>query len=153
MRGFSSVGLLVGAALIALAPMGDAAGQPSGKAALSITARGFKGTKGQAIVALYSSKDSWLKTEKAVKVVKLKIEKDTLSLSMPDLAPGNYAVAVIHDENSNGKLDMHWLPIPGPDEGSGISNDAAATMGPPSYGDAQFKLGDGGGSISLKMRY
>ncbi|MFI9650852.1 DUF2141 domain-containing protein [Guyparkeria halopsychrophila] len=27
-------------------------------------------------------------------------------------APGTYALAVIHDENMNGKLDTQWLGIP-----------------------------------------
>lgn len=149
MHCFRLAGVLMSAALMAQASVGHA----EGKGALTITARGFKGTKGQAIVALYSSKDSWLKLDRAVKVMKVKIERDTLSLSVPDLAPGSYAISIIHDENLNGKLDMHWLPLPGPDEGTGISNDATATMGPPSYSDAVFKLAEGGGSLSIRMRY
>lgn len=153
MRWLHSAGLLLGTALFALASSGDATAQTSGKAQLVVKANGFKGTKGRAIFAVFNTKDSWLKLEKSVKVQKLKIDGGTVTATFADLPAGNYAVSVIHDENSNGKLDMHWLPVPGPDEGAGVSNDASATIGPPSYGDALFKLNEGGGVISLKMRY
>jgi uncharacterized protein (DUF2141 family) len=53
-----------------------------------------------------------------------------------DIASGTYALAVIHDENSNGKLDTNWLGIP--TEGYGFSNDAKALLGAPSFAAANF---------------
>jgi uncharacterized protein (DUF2141 family) len=41
-----------------------------------------------------------------------------------DIPPGTYALAVIHDENSNGKLDTNWL-IP---RIHGFSNDAKVLL-------------------------
>jgi hypothetical protein len=34
-----------------------------------------------------------------------------------------------------------------------VSNDATATFGPPSYGDARLAIGDKGGVVALKIRY
>jgi len=127
--------------------------QPKDTVPIIVTAHGFKGTRGQAIVAVYGSSDTWLKVDKAVRLVKTKIDKSVLVVTIPDLPQGVYAVSVIHDENMNGKLDMHWFPIPGPDEGAGVSNDATATFGPPSYNESRFKLLERGASINVSIRY
>jgi uncharacterized protein (DUF2141 family) len=44
-----------------------------------------------------------------------------------NIPPGTYALAVIHDENANGKLDTSWLGIP--TEGYGFSNDVKGSLG------------------------
>jgi len=158
----NSRGLLRAAALVGFAALmvSDASAQtppapPPAKdmVPIIVTARGFKGTRGQAIVAVYNSEGTWLKLDKATRLIKTKIEKSELQVKIPDLPQGVYAVSVIHDENMNGKLDMHWFPIPGPDEGAGVSNDATATIGPPSYNDSRFKLLERGASINLNIRY
>lgn len=65
--------------------------------------------------------------------------------------PGTYAVQAWHDENDNGRIDRDLLGIPR--EGIGFSRDAPVRFGPPSFGDAQFDVGDGGGRTRLKLRY
>ena len=55
-----------------------------------------------------------------------------------DLPPGVYAVAVVHDENANAKLDTGFLGIPR--EGIGASNDAQGRFGPARFGDAKLSL-------------
>ncbi|MFK7985195.1 MAG: DUF2141 domain-containing protein [Sandaracinaceae bacterium] len=57
-----------------------------------------------------------------------------------DVTPGEYAVAVFHDENGNNDLDRNLFGIPS--EGTGASNDAHNMFGPPSYEDARFTLPD-----------
>jgi uncharacterized protein (DUF2141 family) len=86
-------------------------------------------------------------------VVKLKIDGKTTETTFRDVPPGVYGVSVIHDENSNGKLDMKWFPVPGPAEGAGVSNDAQATIGAPSYDDAKVRVGDKGADIKIRIRY
>jgi uncharacterized protein (DUF2141 family) len=60
-------------------------------------------------------------------------------VSFGDLAPGSYAVSVIHDVNLNGDIDMNMLGIP--TEGWGFSNDARGTLGPPSFDAAAVQVG------------
>lgn len=52
------------------------------------------------------------------------------------VTPGEYAVAVFHDENANNDLDRNMFGIPS--EGTGASNDAINLFGPPRYDDARF---------------
>ncbi len=59
-------------------------------------------------------------------------------IAVTDLAPGSYAVSVIHDENDNRKLDKNFMGIP--TEGVGFSGNAAVTFGPPSFAKASFDV-------------
>jgi uncharacterized protein (DUF2141 family) len=140
------------AALLLAAQAGDASAQ-SAKVSLTVSTVGFRNTTGQAIVAVFDAKDGWPKLDRALRLEKVKLAAPKVDVTFRDLAPGIYAVEVIHDENENGKLDMRWLPYPKPIEGAAASNDAPATLGPPSWSDARFKMSDKGAAITVHMRY
>ncbi len=63
--------------------------------------------------------------------------------------PGDYAVAVYHDENSNGKMDKRMFGIP--KEPYGFSNDFRPTLSAPKFRDCQFKVGSDGKTIRVKL--
>jgi len=67
-----------------------------------------------------------------------------------DLPPGNYAAALIHDENSNAKLDT-LLGIPR--EGFGFSRNPPIGFGPPRFAAAEFALGGVAETQQVTMRY
>lgn len=141
--------LLAGAAAAAITT--DAAADGA-KVTLTVTVGPFRNTKGNAIFALYSSKDAWLKKDKAVALSTQKVSGGSMTFKFENVAAGTYGVSVIHDENENGKLDMKILP-PGPAEGAAVSNDATALIGPPSWSDAKFTVGDKAITIKPTMRY
>ena len=66
------------------------------------------------------------------------------------LVPGAYVVAVIHDENGNGKLDT-FLAIPR--EGFGFSRNPKIRMGPPRFDEVRFEVGRGTNSQRVEMKY
>ena len=66
------------------------------------------------------------------------------------LPRGDYAIAVIHDENGNGKLDT-FAGIPR--EGFGFSRNPKIGFGPPRFKAAQFDVGEGGGTQEVRVRY
>jgi len=68
-----------------------------------------------------------------------------------DIPPGTYALAVVHDENMNGKLDTNWLGIP--TEGYGFSNDVKALLGPPSFSAASFQYKGGTLDLTISLHY
>ncbi len=77
---------------------------------------------------------------------------DTVTMVFRDVPPGRYAVALLHDENNNGKADRAALLIP--KEGFGFSRDAKVRFGPPRFGDAAFDVESGGDEQQvIKMRY
>jgi uncharacterized protein (DUF2141 family) len=66
------------------------------------------------------------------------------------LPQGRYAVAVIHDENSNAKLDT-FAGIPR--EGFGFSRNPTITFGPPRFTAAQFTIDSDADRQQVRMRY
>lgn len=65
--------------------------------------------------------------------------------------PGDYAVALLHDENDNGKADRAMGMMP--KEGYGFSRDAPVKMAPPRFQDAVFRQREGTTRLTIKMRY
>lgn len=68
-----------------------------------------------------------------------------------DVSPGEYAIALLHDENENGKADR-MLGM-APKEGYGFSRDAAVEMAPPAWKDAVFRVGTAPHKLAIRMRY
>lgn len=93
--------------------------------------------KGQAICSLFISSDTYLK-QPAIKMIKPIDSKGQVEFRIDDLAPGTYAVSIVYDEDSNGKLNTGIFGIP--TEPVGVSNNAKGKFGPPSYEDAAFEL-------------
>lgn len=75
----------------------------------------------------------------------------TLTIRFKDVKPGDYAIALLHDENDNGKADRALGMMP--KEGFGFSRDAKVRMGPPSFKSAAFDYAGEGKKMSIKMRY
>jgi uncharacterized protein (DUF2141 family) len=75
----------------------------------------------------------------------------SVKLAFHGVTPGRYAIALLHDENGNGKADraMGMMPT----EGYGFSRDAPVRMAPPKYDDAAFTVGREDISLAVKMRY
>jgi uncharacterized protein (DUF2141 family) len=55
-----------------------------------------------------------------------------------NLRPGTYAVAVVHDENGNGRLDRNLLGVPS--EGYGVSNNRTYSLSSPKWDESKFTV-------------
>lgn len=78
-------------------------------------------------------------------------ETGAIALHFEGVAPGRYAVALLHDENANGKADLVLGMMP--KEGFGFSRDAKVRMGPPRFEDAAVDIGASDRQIAIRMRY
>lgn len=74
-----------------------------------------------------------------------------LEIRFTGVKPGDYAIALLHDENNNGKADRAMGMMP--KEGYGFSRDAPVNMAPPKFKDAVFTLGEGLSRFTIRMRY
>lgn len=72
------------------------------------------------------------------------------AITFDGLAPGTYAVAIIHDENGNARLDT-LMGIPR--EGFGFSRNPAIGFGPPSFNAARFVVDATAAPQQVRMRY
>ena len=113
---------------------------------------GLRSDKGRCLVYLYSGKAGFpTNPAKAVKSSTGIILTGKSSVVMQDIPDGEYALVVVHDENSNGLLDKNFIGMP--KEGVGVSNNAKGFMGPPSYGDSKFQLKDGSFTANITVKY
>jgi uncharacterized protein (DUF2141 family) len=87
----------------------------------------------------------------ATNVMIIKVRKDQARCDFEDIPPGTYAMAVIHDENMNGKLDTNWLGIPA--EGYGFSNDAQGLLGAPPFSKASFPYNGQNIELTMTLHY
>lgn len=130
-------------------PGASAGGAGGGGLKLTVTVSGVASGKGSVDGALYKSRDGFpTKVEKALAKTSVPAAMPSATLVFEGLEPGEYAVAVYHDENGNGKLDSNFIGIP--KEPVAVSNDAKGRMGPPKYEDARFRL-EGSKTITVKL--
>ena len=87
----------------------------------------------------------------ATNIMIIKVRDRQARCDFEDIPPGTYALAVIHDENMNGKLDANWLGVPR--EGYGFSSDAKGFMGAPSFDSASFSYDGGNLDLRISLHY
>jgi uncharacterized protein (DUF2141 family) len=132
---------------VAFASIAAHAQQTSGSA-IRVDVEGLHSDKGQVLCALYSSAHDFPKNgEKALAHARSAISAVHATCEFAGIEPGTYAIALFHDENSNGKLDTNFMGIPR--EGTGASNNAKGHFGPPKFSDAAFEFK--GGRLELKV--
>jgi uncharacterized protein (DUF2141 family) len=87
----------------------------------------------------------------AANIMVIKIRDTQAHCDFEDIAPGTYALAIIHDENMNGELDTNWLGVP--TEGYGFSNNAKALLGAPSFSAASFPYDGRNLDLTITLNY
>ncbi len=76
--------------------------------------------------------------------------RSAASIRLRGISPGVYALAVIHDENGNGRLDK-FMAIPR--EGFGFSRNPRIRMGPPRFDEVRFPIPAAGARQAVQMKY
>jgi uncharacterized protein (DUF2141 family) len=119
------------------------------KYSVTVNATGFPDNVGQAYLGIYRAQDDFpvINKQYVGKVVAISGNKASLMFTL--LPKGNYAVAVFHDRNKNGKLDTNLFGVP--TEEYGFSNNARNTFSAPSFKDASFTV-DGNKTISITIK-
>jgi uncharacterized protein (DUF2141 family) len=87
----------------------------------------------------------------ATNITIIKIQESQATCHFSDIPSGNYAMAVIHDANMNGKLDTNWMGAP--KEGFGFSNNAEALLSAPSFTAASFQYDGQNIDMTMSLSY
>jgi len=113
----------------------------------------IKNSTGTVACALFESAEGFPTDylREATNVMVIKIRKDQARCDFEDIPPGTYAMAVVHDENMNGKLDTGFLGVP--TEGYGFSNDARGVLGAPSFSAASFPYDGQNLELTMSLQY
>ena len=115
---------------------------------LTIHVDDIKAAGGSVMVAVYNSADTFLTTPLLATGAPAADSGNTLVIK--DLPAGDYAFAVYHDANANGKMDKNLLGIP--TEDYAFSNNALGKMGPPSYESARFNVPAEGATVRVSLK-
>ena len=115
---------------------------------LTIHIDGVKAAAGTIKVSVFTSEGTFLKSPAKGGVAAASLDSTTVLI--PDLPEGDYAFAVYHDANANGKMDKNMFGIP--TEASAFSNNAVGKMGPPSYASAKFALPAQGARVRVSLK-
>ncbi len=106
---------------------------------LTVKSSGINNPQGLISIGVYSDEEGFPDKGKEYKGAEVEVNGKTVNYTFKDIPSGTYAVATIHDVNSNGKLDTNFLGIP--TEGYAFSNNLFGAFGtPPAFKDASFKL-------------
>ncbi|HYG01547.1 MAG TPA: DUF2141 domain-containing protein [Chryseosolibacter sp.] len=105
---------------------------------LEVTVQNLKNDQGDIRIGIFQE-DKFLKDAVFGKIKKA--SKGKVVVQFTDLPPGEYALSVIHDENSNQELDSNAVGIP--KEGFAFGNNSTGFFGPPSFENAKFLIESG----------
>ena len=118
---------------------------------LSIT--NLRNSKGHVLVSVFNSEEGFPeKATAAVRTEKISITNKQATTIFAGLPPGRYAIALLHDENDDMKMNTNFFGIP--KEGYGFSNNVMGSFGPPSFSRASFEhLETKTSLVSIRMKY
>ena len=126
--------------------------QAENRGSIYISITDIRSDKGDVKISLFDQDDPFPGDhEKAVGRIITDIVGSKATAVFEDIPYGEYAIAIMHDENANLVMDTNWIGIP--KEGFGASNDAEGKMGPPKFKDAMFKLDKPELRMKIKMAY
>lgn len=115
---------------------------------LTIQVTNVKDDEGHVRIAIYNSEKDYMKKHFMVKSAKA--AKGTVEVVIDNLPAGTYGISVMHDANSNEKMDSNLIGMP--KEGFGFSNNAKGSFGPPSYEKTKLDFNTSK-QISIAMTY
>ncbi len=122
---------------------------------LTVVVNGIKHQKGQICIGVYSQdkeKGFPSNTSNVLQGVCKKITGSTLKHQFSGLKPGNYAVAIVDDQNGDRKVNKDFFGIP--TEGFGISNNPTVSIqtGTPKFRDASFAVNKNT-TVNITVKY
>ena len=135
---------LLGTAGIAAEPQPDV---------LRVTVSGLRNETGHVGCALFNRERGFpFEDARAMRLQNVKIKGGHAQCEFNGLPAGPYAIAVMHDENDNDKIDTNFFGVP--TEGFGFSNNAKAhTFSPASFEEARFTYASGAVTMPIAVSY
>jgi len=119
-------------------------------ARLDVSVEGLRSAKGTLRLCLTADPANFPACVDDADAVTRSVPAGTALVSFDGLPSGSYALAVIHDENNNARLDT---VVGIPREGFGFSRNPPIRFGAPRFAAARFNLGTDAQRQQVKMHY
>lgn len=124
---------------------------PAKAATLTVDIQSLRSVKGDVHITLcdnrkcYEQRKNW-RDRKVIPVTDKAVQ-----VSFENLAPGEYAIMVFHDEDQDSSFDKNFLGFP--QEGFGFSRDARPVFDAPIYESVYLTLGSQNLQTEINMQY
>lgn len=109
----------------------------TGTNTLTVTVAGVRSSRGVLRAALLKADYNIGTTTNAGATI-INAAEGTTTIIFTNLADGDYAVRMFHDEDANGEMKTNLFGIPS--EGYAFSNGARAAFGPPKFADMKVSV-------------
>ena len=105
---------------------------------LTVTVTNFNQLEGNIIVSVFNKSEDFPKEGKHYQDNTSKVNNYSKTIIFKNLPVGDYAVAILHDRNSDGKCNKNLFGIP--KEGYGFSNNCKPILSAPSFKCTKINL-------------
>lgn len=137
--------------LLTAAPLATAHANTPDTADISVRIEGLRNHEGMIHACMTRQEKLYLHCDKDPASYRLSIPASNTELHLTGITPGDYALAILHDENGNGKVDTNFVGMP--KEGVGFSNNASGFMGPPAFSAVRFHVNAGHNAQTIRIKY
>lgn len=119
---------------------------------MKITVKGLRSDKGKIWLSVFNSENGFPENhQSAYHTDVISLPNGEKTFWVTGLPIGQYAIALLHDENGNGVMDKNFVGLP--TEGYGLSNNPPKKMRAPRFSDAKLELMHSKQEISIEMQY
>jgi len=131
---------------LALMILEGVCGQQAAGVTLTVTLENVLSDQGDILAALHGP-DTFMKGP-GLRNFRAEAQKGSLTFTFDDVPPGRYAISVLHDRNSNQRMDFDLSGMP--QEPYGMSGNDMQ-MGPPSFEASAFEVGSQPLALSIRF--
>ncbi len=124
-------------------------GLAANAATLVLEVTGLRSVRGLLHYAVYDRAETFPTRKGRVTYDDPKVTGTEMTIRVPGLKPGIYAVAIFHDENANDEFDQGLFGIPLEDYA--FSNNATGFFSSPSFEEAAFELSEPETRIEIRI--
>ncbi|MFO0671952.1 MAG: DUF2141 domain-containing protein [Polyangiaceae bacterium] len=112
----------------------------------------FRNQKGALGCRLYRGAAGFPEASTGTVEKRVPITAGVTGCAFENVAPGVYAISVMHDENGNQKLDKNLFGVP--TEGYGVSNNHTHALSSPTWDESKFVVEPGKNvGLGISLRY
>ena len=116
---------------------------------LTIAVENIQHDEGEIHIALFTESDNFPEASDRSQGVILPVNQGMVSATFTDLDPGDYAIALFHDQNDNQVLDTNFFGIP--NEPYGFSRNSTS-IGAPNFSEAKISLSTDNINLVIQLR-
>lgn len=110
----------------------------NGQINLTVTIPNVKNSQGLIQIGIYDKKENFPNEGEEFIVIIQPADAPVFAYTIENLSPGDYAVALMHDENADGVCNLNFFGIP--KEGYGFSNNVRPVISAPSFDAAMIRV-------------